>query len=89
MMWLFLIVMTVRAVFLKQILWPQKQEDRDENGWILRRQQDSGSYIIPHDAEYGADPNVGQSSSNDLEQGRSHDSDATMQASSQANGHSA
>lgn len=22
-----------RAVILKQILWPQKQEDRDEGGW--------------------------------------------------------
>lgn len=25
--------MMFRAVILKQILWPQKQEDRDEGGW--------------------------------------------------------
>jgi len=23
----------LRAIVLKQILWPQKQEDRDEGGW--------------------------------------------------------
>lgn len=25
--------MMVRAVILQDILWPQKQEDRDEGGW--------------------------------------------------------
>lgn len=25
--------MMIRAVILKDILWPQKQEDRDEGGW--------------------------------------------------------
>lgn len=39
--WLFVFSMMVRAVWLKQILWPQKQEDRDEGGWaeeVARRQ---------------------------------------------------
>jgi len=31
--WLFVFIMMVRAVYLKQILWPQKQEDRSEGGW--------------------------------------------------------
>lgn len=26
-------IMMVRAVILKDILWPQKQEDREEGGW--------------------------------------------------------
>lgn len=31
--WFFVFGMMVRAVILKDILWPQKQEDRDEGGW--------------------------------------------------------
>jgi tellurite resistance protein TehA-like permease len=31
--WLTVFVCMIRAVFLKDILWPQKQEDRDEGGW--------------------------------------------------------
>ncbi|KAJ8113996.1 hypothetical protein OPT61_g4024 [Boeremia exigua] len=33
MMWMFVVVMNVRAVVIHQILWPQKQEDRTEGGW--------------------------------------------------------
>lgn len=33
MMWLFVVAMNVRAVAIRQILWPQKQEDRTEGGW--------------------------------------------------------
>ncbi|EMD61119.1 hypothetical protein GGP41_010022 [Bipolaris sorokiniana] len=32
-MWFFVIFMNVRAVFIHQILWPEKQEDRTEGGW--------------------------------------------------------
>ncbi|KAF2398393.1 hypothetical protein EJ06DRAFT_480552 [Trichodelitschia bisporula] len=32
-LWFFVCGMMIRAVLLKQILWPQKQEDRDEGGW--------------------------------------------------------
>ncbi|KAF2748223.1 hypothetical protein M011DRAFT_400985 [Sporormia fimetaria CBS 119925] len=32
-LWVFVFVMMCRAVWLKQILWPQRQEDRDEGGW--------------------------------------------------------
>jgi tellurite resistance protein TehA-like permease len=32
-MWFFVITMNVRAVFIHQILWPEKQEDRTEGGW--------------------------------------------------------
>ncbi|KAH6616518.1 voltage-dependent anion channel-domain-containing protein [Boeremia exigua] len=33
MMWMFVVVMNVRAVVIHQVLWPQKQEDRTEGGW--------------------------------------------------------
>ncbi|KAJ4354932.1 hypothetical protein N0V95_003398 [Ascochyta clinopodiicola] len=33
LMWIFVVVMNVRAVLIHQILWPQKQEDRTEGGW--------------------------------------------------------
>ncbi|KAJ4994086.1 c4-dicarboxylate transporter malic acid transporter [Stagonosporopsis vannaccii] len=33
LMWMFVVVMNVRAVIIHQILWPQKQEDRTEGGW--------------------------------------------------------
>jgi tellurite resistance protein TehA-like permease len=32
-LWFYVFAMMIRAVILKQILWPQKQEDRDEGGW--------------------------------------------------------
>jgi len=31
--WIFVFGMMIRAVVLKQILWPQMQEDRNEGGW--------------------------------------------------------
>lgn len=33
MVWIFVFVMMIRAIVLKQILWPQKGEDKDEGGW--------------------------------------------------------
>jgi tellurite resistance protein TehA-like permease len=33
LMWFFVFFMMIRAVCLRQILWPQMQEDRDEGGW--------------------------------------------------------
>ncbi|KAK3078948.1 hypothetical protein LTS18_006130 [Coniosporium uncinatum] len=35
--WVVVFGMMVRAVWLRQILWPQKQEDRDEGGWDERK----------------------------------------------------
>lgn len=32
--------MMIRAVVLRQILWPQKGEDRDEGGWRLHHDND-------------------------------------------------
>jgi len=32
--WFFVFFMMLRAIHLKQILWPQKQEDRNEGGWL-------------------------------------------------------
>ena len=32
--WMFVFVMMIRAIYLKQILWPQKGEDRDEGGFV-------------------------------------------------------
>lgn len=39
-MWFFVVGMGIRAVILRQILWPQKQEDRDEdlNGSTKKRE---------------------------------------------------
>jgi hypothetical protein len=34
MTWFYVFFMMIRAVLLKQILWPQKQEDRNEGGWL-------------------------------------------------------
>lgn len=31
--WFFVFYNMIRAVVQKEILWPQKQEDRDEGGW--------------------------------------------------------
>jgi tellurite resistance protein TehA-like permease len=40
-MWCFVVAMMIRAVVLKQILWPQKQEDREEGGWKKEMVKDS------------------------------------------------
>ena len=32
--WIVVVIMMVRAIILKQILWPQKGEDRDEGGFV-------------------------------------------------------
>ncbi|MCJ1486225.1 hypothetical protein MMC06_006402 [Schaereria dolodes] len=46
LVWLFVFVMMIRAIKLKQILWPQKGEDKDEGGWVdpkNRLRPDDGS----------------------------------------------
>ena len=40
MVWIFVFVMMIRAIVLKQILWPQKGEDKDEGGWKITVQSD-------------------------------------------------
>ncbi|KAF2665838.1 hypothetical protein BT63DRAFT_428785 [Microthyrium microscopicum] len=32
--WFFVTAMMIRAIILRQILWPQKGEDRNEGGWV-------------------------------------------------------
>lgn len=44
--WMFVFGMMIRAVACKQILWPQKQEDRDEGGWLRNAQE--GQYRDAH-----------------------------------------
>ncbi|KAF1987261.1 hypothetical protein K402DRAFT_330851 [Aulographum hederae CBS 113979] len=39
--WFFVFAAMIRAVWLKQILWPQKQEDRDEGGWDEKKRRES------------------------------------------------
>lgn len=34
--WFFVVFMMFRAVYLRQILWPQKGEDRDEGGFKVK-----------------------------------------------------
>lgn len=48
LMWLFVVVMNVRAVVVRQVLWPQKQEDRTEGGW---KEQSGEERRRPGDAE--------------------------------------
>jgi tellurite resistance protein TehA-like permease len=53
-MWLFVVVMNVRAVVIHQILWPEKQEDRTEGGWTQqtadeqrrRQTEDGGESVV-------------------------------------------
>ena len=40
-LWFFVVIMMLRAVRYHQILWPEKQEDRDEGGWNGRERQAS------------------------------------------------
>lgn len=44
--WFFVFANMIRAVILGEILWPQKQEDRDEGGWKMdadqKRAHDAG-----------------------------------------------
>ncbi|KAG8626715.1 hypothetical protein KVT40_005660 [Elsinoe batatas] len=35
--WMFVFGAMIRAVYLKQILWPQKQEDKDEGRWVFEK----------------------------------------------------
>lgn len=37
LMYVFVCVMMIRAVVLRQILWPQKGEDRDEGGFEINQ----------------------------------------------------
>lgn len=40
LVWMFVFGMMIRAIVLKRILWPQRQEDRDEGGFkapVMRR----------------------------------------------------
>ena len=40
--WFFVFGMMVTAVMLKQVLWPEKQEDRDEGGWLMKTATQDG-----------------------------------------------
>lgn len=40
MVWIFVFMMMIRAIVLKQILWPQKGEDKDEGGWKATMKSD-------------------------------------------------
>ena len=44
-MWFFVFAMMIRALILKQILWPQKQEDRDEGGWVTQAEKSQQSLV--------------------------------------------
>ena len=47
--WLTVFVCMVRAVFLRDILWPQKQEDRDEGGWKGKISDERGDERTLHE----------------------------------------
>lgn len=43
LVWFFVVFMMVRALYLHQILWPQKGEDKDEGGFVSRLDESSGN----------------------------------------------
>lgn len=46
LMYLFVFFMMIRAIILRQILWPQKDEDKDEGGFEMNRaKRDAGAYL--------------------------------------------
>ncbi|KAF2660549.1 hypothetical protein K491DRAFT_688294 [Lophiostoma macrostomum CBS 122681] len=47
--WLAVFGMMVRAVLLRQILWPQKQEDRTEGGWTQPSREEQSRRLREHD----------------------------------------
>ena len=47
LVWFFVFGMMVRAVILKQILWPQKGEDKDEAGFKGPKRQTNRSNSSP------------------------------------------
>ena len=74
MTWLFVFFMMIRAVRAKQILWPQKQEDRDEGGWRTTQEQEQSRTEKKIMKEGGVLPPRPY----DLESG-SHNSDSTAE----------
>lgn len=53
MTWCFVFGMMLRAVWMKQILWPQKQEDRDEGGWKAPKEDEEGARKTNEDGGEG------------------------------------
>ncbi|KAF2280168.1 uncharacterized protein EI97DRAFT_439229 [Westerdykella ornata] len=51
--WVAVFAMMIRAVVKRQILWPQKQEDRDEGGWKGEKEEVVYSRRTVSDAENG------------------------------------
>ncbi len=41
----------IRAVVVKDILWPQKQEDRDEGGWKSEKNETAPEDTAPRDRQ--------------------------------------
>jgi hypothetical protein len=59
-MWLFVVVMNVRAVVIHQILWPQKQEDRTEGGWKQQSAEEQGRRQRERDIGDGGESAAGR-----------------------------
>jgi hypothetical protein len=52
--WLTVFVCMIRAVLVKDILWPQKQEDRDEGGWKGKISDERGDERTLNEEEDGS-----------------------------------
>lgn len=39
LVWLFVVFMMFRAIYLHQILWPEKDEDREEGGFVFNEDE--------------------------------------------------
>jgi Voltage-dependent anion channel len=53
--WIFVVTMMFRAIYLRQILWPQKGEDRDEGGFAVK---DVESLSTSTDSPYNDHPAI-------------------------------
>jgi tellurite resistance protein TehA-like permease len=53
--WFLVFGMMVRAVLLKQVLWPQKQEDRTEGGWTQPSGEEQRRRLREHDGGDGGE----------------------------------
>jgi len=51
--WFLVFGMMIRAIVRKDILWPQKQEDREESDWTLQRKKSSSRRPRGQDLQRG------------------------------------
>jgi hypothetical protein len=62
LIWLTVFVCMIRAVLVRDILWPQKQEDREEGGWkdkVGETEDDEGRLVEDETGQEGGEEEGG------------------------------